>query len=240
YDPIMTTQYYAALGGLLGTSKSPPPGENALFCPQISSARAARFFGAAYVLEPGTTAGPKGTRLVARIRDESLYSVPGSGRATIVPLARGTGGGIGGSWSNSWEGSAKAPPRLQPTREDRSGTWTVHVDARQRSLLVLRVTAVPGWQASIDGRPLRLRTYDTLLLTAVVPPGHHVVALRYWPRLLTVGLAIAALAAAAILGTLGWAGWRRRRGAVREPATASCADPASTKSPDTPVHATTT
>ncbi|HTX64113.1 MAG TPA: hypothetical protein VMD28_10760, partial [Acidimicrobiales bacterium] len=68
YDPIMTTQYYAALGGLLGTSKVPPPGENALFCPEISSVRAARFFGAAYVLEPSGTAGPEGTRLVARIR----------------------------------------------------------------------------------------------------------------------------------------------------------------------------
>jgi hypothetical protein len=236
YDPIMTTQYYAALGGLLGISKTPPAGENALFCPEISSVRAARFFGAAYVLEPSGADGPKGTRLVATIRGEGLYAVPDSGRATTVPLARGTGGGQGGHWSNSWEGSASALPAVQPARESRSGTWTVHLDAPARSLLVLRVTAVPGWQASIDGRPLRLHTYDTLLLTAVVPPGRHVVVLRYWPSLLTVGLVVAAVAAATLVVVLGWAEWERRRPRRRPGTTAEPPRPAP-KRARTPAHA---
>ena len=213
YDPIMTTQYYAGLGGLLGTSRTPPAGENALFCPQVSSVRTARFFGAAYVLEPPGAAGPPGTRLVATIREERLYAVPGSGRATLVPLPRGTGGGQNGSWSSSWEGSAASPPSVQRAKESEAGTWRVTVHARTRSLLVLRVTAVPGWHATIDGRPLHLHTYDTLLLAAVVPPGRHVVVLHYWPALLTIGLVLAAVSGAALVGTLGWSERDRRRGA---------------------------
>lgn len=212
YDPIMTTQYYAAVGGLLGISKTPPAGENALFCPEVSSVRAARFFGAAYVLEAPGAAGPKGATFVARIRGEGLYAVPGSGRATLVALPHGTGGGTDGTWSNSWEGSTTAPAVVQPARESKSGTWRVDVDAHERSLLVLRITAVPGWHATIDGRPLRLHAYDTLLLTAVVPPGQHVVVVHYWPELLSVGLVLAAVAGAALVATLAWALWDRRRG----------------------------
>ena len=263
YDPIMTTQYYAALGGLLGTSKTPPAGENALFCPEISSLRAARFFGAAYVLEPAGKPGPEGTTLVATIRGEGLYAVPDSGRATLVPLGGGSGtvggaggtggagasggtGGTGGTggWSNSWEGSAASPPVVQPAAEAPSGTWTVHVDAHARSLLVLRVTAVPGWRASIDGRPLPIHTYDTLLVSAVVPTGRHVVVLRYSPGLLSVGLVVASVAGAAIVATLGWAAWGRRR-PRRRPGAGGAASPpaspdASTPAPPrwrTPAHA---
>jgi hypothetical protein len=245
YDPIMTTQYYSALGGLLGTSKTPPAGENALFCPEISSVRAARFFGAAFVLEPAGKPGPRGTKLVATIRDEALYAVFDSGRATLVPLpdspgAGGTGGagqgGQVGHWSNSWEGSAATPPAVQPAHESLSGTWTVQVDAKARSLLVLRVTAVPGWRASIDGRPLTLHTYDTLLLAAVVPPGRHVVVLHYWPGLLSVGLVVASVAGAAIVATLGWAWWERRR-RRRHPSAAGASPPPAPTRARAPAHA---
>ena len=204
YDPIMTTQYYAALGGLLGTSPTPPGGENSLFCPQVSSVRTARFFGAAYVLEPPGAAGPPGTTLVATIRGEHLYAVPDSGRATLVALPHGTGGGQGGAWSDSWQGTPGDAPVVERARETQAGTWRVHVDARVRSLLVLRVTAVPGWHATIDGRPLALHVYDRVLLAAVVPPGRHLVELHYWPSLFSVGLYLAAAAGAALAGTLAW------------------------------------
>ncbi len=222
YDPIMTTQYYAALGGLLGTSKTPPPGENALFCPKIASVRAARFFGAAYVLEPRGRAGPKGTRLAARIEGEGLYAVPDSGRATLVPLARGSGGGEHGRWSNSWTGSTTAPAAVQQARESEAGTWRVEVDAHARSLLVLRVSAVPGWHATIDGRPLPLRTYDTLLMSAVVPAGRHVVVLHYWPELLSLGLLLAVLSGAALVAALVFSAWDgRRRSQIAPPGVSS-------------------
>ena len=211
YDPIMTTQYYGALGGLLGTSRTPPAGANSLFCPKISSVEMARFFGASYVLEPPGASGPPGTRLVAKIRGEGLYAVPRSGRATLVPLPRGTGGGEGTRWSTTWEGDAAGPPAVQRALESKAGTWRIQVDAHARSLLIARVTAVPGWHATIDGRPLRLRTYDTLLLAAVVPAGHHVVVLHYWPGLLSTGLVVAAASAVALAGALAWSLWRRRR-----------------------------
>jgi hypothetical protein len=212
YDPIMTTQYYGALGGLLGTSRRPPAGTDSLFCPKISSIQMARFFGVAYVLEPTGASGPPGTRLVAKIRGEGLYAVPRSGRATLVPLPYGTGGGEGTRWSTIWEGTAAGPPTVQRSLESTAGTWRIEVDAHARSLLVARVTAVPGWHATIDGRPLRLRTYDTVLLAAVVPAGHHVVVLHYWPGLLHTGLVVAAASAAALACALAWSLWRRRRG----------------------------
>ena len=209
-DPAMTTQYYGALGGLLHTSRTPPSGQGSLFCPEVTSARMARFFGVAYVLEPPGTTGPPGTRFVTKIRGEGLYSVPRSGRVTLVPLPRGTGGGTGGRWSSTWEGDAGALPAVQRARESEAGTWRIDVLAHTRSLLVARVTAVPGWHATIDGRPLRLRTYDTVLLAATVPPGHHVVVLHYWPGLLSVGLLVAAASAAALAVAYAWSAWRRR------------------------------
>jgi hypothetical protein len=211
YDPIMTTQYYAGLGGLLGTSRTPPAGENALFCPRVASVRTARFFGASDVLEPPGAPGPPGTRRVATIKGEGLYTVPGSGRATLVPLPHGAGGGKAGRWSSSWAGRPGAPAVVQPASESEAGTWQVRVDAHERSLLVLRVTAVPGWHATIDGRRLALRTYDTLLLAAIVPPGRHLVVLHYWPSLFSVGLYLAAAAGAALVATLGGAWWADRR-----------------------------
>ncbi len=219
YDPIMTTQYYGALGGLLGTSRTPPTGTDSLFCPKISSVQMARFFGVAYVLEPTGASGPSGTRLVAKIRGEGLYAVPRSGRATLVPLPRGTGGGEGARWSSTWEGTAAGQPAVQRALESKAGTWHIQVDAHARSLLIARVTAVPGWHATIDGRPLRLRTYDTVLLAAVVPAGHHVVVLHYWPGLLSTGLVVAALSAAALAGALVWSTWRRRHQRAAVPST---------------------
>jgi hypothetical protein len=100
---------------------------------------------------------------------------------------------------------------VQRAHESEAGTWRIEVDARVRSLLIARVTAVPGWHATIDGRPLRLRTYDTVLLAAVVPAGHHVVELHYWPGLLSTGLAAAAVSAGALASAFGWSLWRRRR-----------------------------
>ncbi|MDA8313862.1 MAG: YfhO family protein [Actinomycetota bacterium] len=211
YDPIMTTQYYGALGGLLGTSRTPPAGADSLFCPKVSSVQMARFFGVAYVLEPPGLTGPPGTRLVAKIRGEGLYAVPRSGRATLVPLPRGTGGGQGTMWSSTWEGNAAGRPTVQRALESKAGTWHIQVDAHTRSLLIARVTALPGWHATIGGQPLRLRTYDTVLLAAVVPAGHHVVVLHYWPELLSTGLVVAALSAAALAGALAWSMWRHRR-----------------------------
>lgn len=208
YDPIMTTQYYSSLGEVLHISKTPPAGENALFCPTVSSVRVARYYGASYILEPVGAPGPKGTKLVTVVHGEDVYAVPNSGRATLVPLSAGPMGAEG------------PDQRVQPAKESVGGTWRIHVDARQRSLLVVRVTSVPGWRATIDGEPLALRTYGTVMVAAVVPAGRHVVILRYWPRLWSLGLVLAAASTVALLAVLAEAARRRprrRRPSVRAP-----------------------
>ena len=71
-------------------------------------------------------------------------------------------------------------------------------------MLRLRLTNVPGWNATIDGRSVAMRPDAQVMLELDVPPGHHVVVVTYWPRAFTWGLVLAALAAvvltAAVLG----------------------------------------
>jgi hypothetical protein len=57
----------------------------------------------------------------------------------------------------------------------------------------LRLTDVPGWHATIDGRPLALRPFAGIMMQAVIPPGRHVVEVGYWPSRFTAGLVLAAL-----------------------------------------------
>jgi uncharacterized membrane protein YfhO len=71
------------------------------------------------------------------------------------------------------------------------------------------VASVPGWQATIDGRPLQLTTYLSMMIQAKVPPGKHVIELHYWPDRFTQGIVIAALAAIAFV-LAGIVVWRRR------------------------------
>jgi len=67
------------------------------------------------------------------------------------------------------------------------------VDDRGPQLLRLRLTDVPGWRATIDGRPLTLRPWATgAMLEAQVPSGRHVIELHYWPPLFSAGLGLGA------------------------------------------------
>jgi len=95
-----------------------------------------------------------------------------------------------------------------------AATWRMVTDASGPALLRLRLTAVPGWQATLDGRPLAVGSWSRGAMVEVeVPPGRHVVDLHYWPDLFTIGIVMAGVvvvtfaAAALVVGT------RRRRGA---------------------------
>jgi hypothetical protein len=199
YDPIIPKAYYASYGRL--THGSTAPLVPHVFCPAVTSVRVARAYGVAYVLEPAGQPGPAGTFKVGVVHGEGVYAVPGAGRVELVPRS-----------------SRLAPTPVAGARESAGGTWTVRVSDPSRSTLVFRVTAVPGWQASLDGRPLALHRVDTVLLEAAVPAGRHVVVLRYWPSLFTAGLIVCAVTAGVLLALVGWA-WRLRRRAVGAPGT---------------------
>ncbi|MHB1598334.1 MAG: hypothetical protein ACYCXY_05490 [Acidimicrobiales bacterium] len=200
-DPIVPSAYSASYGTATGETTAPvsPPG---LFCAAITSVPLARRFGVSYVLEPPGAPGPPGTTLVARPGGEGLFAVPRSGRATLVALGP----------AGAHRARAGAPV-VEQVVEPGPASVRVTVDARVRSALQLRLTDVPGWQATIDGTPLALRSWHDVMLEAVVPPGRYTVDLTYRPRAFTIGLA---LALAAVVGLAGWTLWstavsRRRR-----------------------------
>ena len=176
YDPIVPSAYYASYGQATGSSTAPLVPH--LFCPAIRSLRLARLYGVSYVLEPPGQRPPAGMVHVATLHGEGLFRVPGSGRATLI----------------SASGKVSVVRASEPTPE----TWKLEFSAKTRSRLELRITDEPGWQATIDGRPLRLSRSHAVMLAASVPPGRHVVLLRYWPRAFSVGLGISALALLAL------------------------------------------
>ena len=197
YDPILPRSYHTSYGRASGTSTAliPPYG---LYCPQIDSARLARLYGVAFILEPPGTPGPPGTKHVATLRGEGLYAVPDSGRATLVALGK------------------KGPSVVQPSSQPSPSSWRVEVNAARPSMLQLRVSNVPGWQARIDGRPLKLRPFEYAMLEARVPSGHHVVTLTYRPRLWSIGLLLSVTTLVVLMGALVVAAVRARRRAQRE------------------------
>jgi uncharacterized membrane protein YfhO len=87
------------------------------------------------------------------------------------------------------------------------------------SMLRIHVTDLPGWHASIDGRPLTLATFAGTMFQARVPAGHHVIALHYWPTTFTAGLGAGAAAAVALVAVpvVGMARRRRRRSDEAQP-----------------------
>jgi hypothetical protein len=205
YDPLVPKSYFTTWQRLTGS-----PGGSAYlyqFCPAITSAALARRFGVQYVLELPGTAPPQGAVRLGRIGNELLYRIPDSGRATLVPARSGT----------------SLPPddetgRLVDVHEPDPATWELSTSSREAEVLRLRLTDVPGWHATIDGRPLALEPYAGIMLQARVPPGRHVIDVTYWPGAFTVGLVVAlvtvvTLAIASILA-------RRRDRRPREPAPA--------------------
>ena len=79
--------------------------------------------------------------------------------------------------------------------------------------LRLRLTNVPGWHGSIDGKPLPLQAFSGIMMQSRVPAGRHVIVLRYWPDAFSAGLVLAALSALGLAGAFTVAILWRHRGA---------------------------
>ncbi len=192
YDPILPRSFHTSYGDATGTSTQviPPYG---LYCPEITSVRVARLYGVSFVIEPPGVAGPIGTRRVAVLDGEGLFAVPDSGRATLAPL------------------DSTGPSVVEQSSQPSPSTWRIVVSAPRASMLELRISDVPGWQAEINGRPLRLMPFDTAMLEAKVPGGHYVVTLKYWPKAFSIGLDLAAATVIILVCALIFAALRIRR-----------------------------
>jgi hypothetical protein len=185
YDPMLPRTYYQAwklasgkVGGFPSTSR---------YCPAVTTAALARLYGVSFVLEPKGTRGPTGAIFDAAVGNEDLYRIPGAAIATLVPSHDGHSPSL----------DARGTPVAVSHPKARS--WRLVVDVAHRQELRLRLTDVPGWHATIDGRSLPLESYAGVMLQAQIPPGRHVIELSYWPTAFTIGIVLAALAALALV-----------------------------------------
>ncbi len=78
-------------------------------------------------------------------------------------------------------------------------------------ILRLRLVDVPGWHATIDGKPLQLIRFAGVMLQARIPPGHHTIELQYWPDTFTAGIVVAMVTVVALVLALALGHHRRTR-----------------------------
>jgi hypothetical protein len=199
YDPLVPSAYFSSwkrITGMAGGSSY-----YYLFCPSVTSVAAARRFGVGYVLEFHGQPGPVGSVFVRKAGDEELYRIPGAASATLVSAPEG----------KALPGD-DAPGTPVTVHQPDPATWHLVTDASTPKVLRLRLTDVPGWHATIDGRPLALQTYSGVMLQARIPTGRHSVVIRYWPTPFTVGLVVAACGAVGLLAAIVLEWVRRRKG----------------------------
>jgi hypothetical protein len=168
-------------------------------CPAVDNARIARRYGIGFILDHAGSPRPAGTNFVSNVGDEKLYRVPGTAAATLTPL------GADGSYPS--EDAVGVPVALT---HPKPSAWRIVGTAHAPAVLRLHLTDVPGWHATIDGRPLRLVPLSGTMFQATFPAGRHTVELHYWPTAFTAGLAVA-LASLIGLSTGIVMGRRRRR-----------------------------
>jgi hypothetical protein len=205
YDPIVPDSYYHAWFAVTGQHALPSLAALGVYCPRITTVAEARLFGVQYVLEPPGHLGPPGSvSTPVAPGGEDLYAVPGSAPATASPIPAD-----GAALATEAPGTPLAVTYPGPA------SWRVVTDQPTDSIVRLRLTDVPGWQATVDGRPLHLEPWATgSMLEARVPAGRHVVELHYWPAAFSAGLVVGAVSAGAlVLATAGgsWRSVRRRR-----------------------------
>ena len=179
YDPSAPERYFSSWTDLTGSAsdadfsstRSTVPG----LPPPLGTSVWGRFRSGARG-DPG----PTGAVFDTHIGDEDLFRVPDAAAATLTPMpATGRQPAL----------ETREMP-VAVTHPDPS-SWKLVTNASSPQMLRLRLTDVPGWHASIDGRPLQLRRFAGVMLEARVPAGLHTVELSYWPSAFTTGIVLA-------------------------------------------------
>ncbi len=198
YDPMIPSAYFSSWNSL--THQSAGNTNDSVYCPGIDTANLARLYGVSFVLEPAGTPGPQGGQFDQRIGDEDLFRIPNSGVATITPLT-----------ASGEQPAVEAPGTTVAVTHPDPASLTLTTDTVGPSVLRLRLTDVPGWHATIDGRGVPLRRFAGVMIEMDVPSGRHVVELHYWPTTFTVGIIIAGCALVGLIAAYAVGRARRRR-----------------------------
>jgi hypothetical protein len=197
YDPVIPRVYFLNWRYLTGQQAG--PSGSFIYCPAVTTAALARRYGVEYILEPRGVPGPQGGVFDRKIGDEDLYRIPGVAAATLTddPVT----GGVPGP-------DAPGTP-VEVTHSD-PAHWDLVTHSAKSAVLRLRLTNLPGWHGSIDGRSLALTTFSGVMIQARVPAGTHTIELHYWPGTFSVGLVLAG-ASVVGLGAIPIVGRIRRR-----------------------------
>ena len=191
YDPVTPRTYFSTWRALTGNAGGNGIHQSSFFCPTVTSTRVARRFGIGFIVLPAGAAAPAGSVYAAAVDDQRLYRVPGAAFATATPIRA--------------DGALPGPdaPGV-PVSVSRQGpaSMSVMMDISSPQVVRLRLTNVPGWHASIDGRALSLRPFSGVMLQARVPPGRHTIELHYWPTAFTLGIILAAASFVALVAWL--------------------------------------
>ncbi len=181
YDPLVPAAYFTAFRRQTGRSAGVPGFYS--YCPAIDSVPLAQLYGARYILVPASVRGPAGTTFVSHLNGETLYRVPKAYPATLVTATHPAGTPVAVEHPNP-------------------STWQLVVHAASPGTLHLRLTSVPGWNATDNGHATTVRTYEGIMLQVAVPAGTSTVVLHYWPKTFSVGIIIAVTTFAILIAVL--------------------------------------
>jgi len=77
------------------------------------------------------------------------------------------------------------------------GGWEVRVEARESDAVVFGESWMPGWSATVNGRPAKIELHRGALMRVDVPQGTSVVRFEYRPRAFFAGLWMTLIASTA-------------------------------------------
>jgi Bacterial membrane protein YfhO len=193
YDPILPKTFLSAYEALTRPQSDMKPGN---FCPAINTASLARHFGVSLVLEPLNAKGPVGAIKDRTVANEDFYSIPGAGIVTMEPVG---------------EPADSAEATVVKTTSTSPSSMRMVTDASTTSTLFIHIANFSGWSATIDGRPLKLRSWGTIEMAATVPAGRSTITLQYDPKAFRVGIDLAVLAVLAFIAVGVFFRFRSRR-----------------------------
>jgi hypothetical protein len=80
-----------------------------------------------------------------------------------------------------------------------AGEIDLSVNAQSPATIVVEQSFAPGWEATLDGRPVTIQAADVLFQSVQVPAGSHSVQLSYRPRSVIEGEILSALGLAVLI-----------------------------------------
>jgi hypothetical protein len=219
YSPIQVARYWS----FIRATNDLPVFYNAAVI-QLPSLEDVRLLGVGYLIAheaqqlPAAISGD----VIASERGHVLYELDGAQpRVSVVPAWRvvdGVGEALEAVTTRGFDPALTAivetdpgiGPSATPGAPSGSATYTevrpevvrIDVVAETPSLVVVRNAWERGWEATVDGSPVRVLAADAFLQAVPVPAGEHEIRLTYREPAIGRGIAASAIAWSAFVGAL--------------------------------------